>query len=163
MPRPALSTLDPRGARFASASSVVVLALALALGPQRGLVLAAVQTLIYAISAILGMRFNPYLSLFRSKVAPRLSTPNSYTSERPLQIAQGIGMLACVAGLLAGLLGASIGFYIFVGAAALAAGVHAALGVCVGCRAFDRVGELGVQADLTDGSARGRQHNLPVG
>jgi hypothetical protein len=141
-----------------------VLALALALGPQRGLVLAAVQTLVYAISAILGMRFNPYLSLFRAKVAPRLSTPTRLTSERPLQIAQGIGMLACVVGLLAGLLGASVGFYVFVGAATLAAAVHAATGLCVGCRVFDRVGELGGHADLTDASARRRrEHDVAVG
>ena len=49
--------IDPRGPRFGAAITTLVFAAALLLGPTNGLVLVALQALVFACGAILGLRF----------------------------------------------------------------------------------------------------------
>ncbi|MDQ1249213.1 MAG: hypothetical protein QG597_3587 [Actinomycetota bacterium] len=142
--------VDPRGLRFTAAISSVVLALAIVLGPPFGLVLLAAQTLVFAFGAVLGLQFQPYAVLFRTLVAPRLSAPAALEPEQPARFAQAMGMLISVIALLAGIVGASVVFYVFAGAALAAAFLNAAFNYCLGCDLFLRFGHISRHADLTE-------------
>jgi hypothetical protein len=153
--------VDPRGLRFAAALTSVVLGLAIVLGPPIGLVLLAVQTLIFAFGAVLGLPHQPYTVLYRSLVARQDPALNTLVPEQPARFAQALSMLVSVVALLAGIVGANPAFYLFAGAACAAAVVHAAFNYCLGCHLYQRFGHISRHADLTE--RRRSEQDVPVG
>ncbi|MEV7775981.1 DUF4395 domain-containing protein [Kitasatospora sp. NPDC086791] len=130
---PAAAVIDPRGPRFAAAVTTVVLAVSLVTGS--GPLLAA-QTLVFAVGALLGLRYSPYGLLYRAVLRPRLGPPEDVEDERPPRFAQAVGLGFGVLGTIGYLVGPVwLGIAACAGALA-AAFLNAAFGYCLGCELY---------------------------
>jgi hypothetical protein len=129
--------IDPRGPRFAATLTTVLLAVALVLAPSAATVtLLAVQAVVFAVGAFLGIQHTPYAWLFKTLVRPRLGRPAELEDAAPPRFAQAVGLgfaVVALAGYGAGvdLLGA-----VATGFALAAAFLNAAFGFCLGCEVY---------------------------
>ncbi len=129
--------IDPRGPRFTAAVTSVVLALVLAFAPATpALVLLALQALMFAHGAALGVQNTPLAAVFRRVVRPRLGAPSELEDPAPPRFAQAVGLVFAVVGLLGYLAGSELVGGIAVGLALAAALLNAAIGFCLGCEMF---------------------------
>lgn len=137
-PARAQCDIDPRGARFGAAITVVVLALVLILGPSSGLALGLLimQTIAFALGGLIGLNVHPYGFIFKTFVRPKLGPPKELEDPRPPQFAQLVGLLFALVGIVGVLSGLSIVFYVAVGFALAAAFLNAAFNFCLGCEMF---------------------------
>ncbi len=143
--------IDPRESRFIASITALVLGGAMLLGPSSGLILLAIQTLVFAFGAVLGLHFHPYAAIYRALVESRMKPSPRRESERPLRFGQALGMLISVIALLAGTIGLSSVFYVLTAVILVAALSHAVLNRCLGCIAYGMLlGGTVVTADLTD-------------
>ncbi|MFC0842658.1 DUF4395 domain-containing protein [Streptomyces noboritoensis] len=125
--------IDPRGPRFAAGLTTLVLLLVLA--TSSGVALVA-QAVVFALGAILGLRWSPYGWLYRRLVRPRLGPPQELEDERPPRFAQAVGLGFAVVGA-AGYLSGAAWLGIAASAAALAAAfLNAVFGYCLGCELY---------------------------
>jgi hypothetical protein len=128
--------VDPRGPRFAAALTTVVLALVLVFASTWvGVVLLALQIVVFAIGALAGPAASPYGDLFRRFVRPRLGPPGELEDVRPLRFAQQVGLGFSLVGLV-GLLVLPVLGVVAVACALGAAFLNAAFGLCLGCEAY---------------------------
>jgi hypothetical protein len=125
--------VDVRGPRFAAWVTSAVLAVVLLTG---NVALLAVQALVFATGAVLGMRRHPYGALFRVLVAPRLGPVREREPELPLRFAQSVGLAFSVVGVVGYSLGAPVLGAIATGLALAAALLNAATGFCLGCELY---------------------------
>jgi hypothetical protein len=128
--------LDPRGVRFAAVVTTLVLAIVLVTG-SGWLVLA--QAIVFALPALLGMRWSPYGALFRLAVRPRLGPPTETEDAAPVRFSQTVGLvftLVAAAGYLGGVTALGLVATAF---ALLAAFLNAAFGFCLGCEVYGLV------------------------
>ncbi|MER6126271.1 DUF4395 domain-containing protein, partial [Streptomyces sp. NPDC001795] len=109
--------LDPRGPRFAAVLTTLVLLLVLV--TSSGVLLAA-QAGVFALGAVLGLRWSPYGWLYLRLVRPRLGPPQELEDERPPRFAQAVGLGFAAVGA-AGYLSGATWLGIAASAAALAA------------------------------------------
>ncbi|MFC7326404.1 DUF4395 domain-containing protein [Marinactinospora rubrisoli] len=125
--------VDPRGQRFAAAITTVVLVAVLV---SASAWLLAVQTAVFAVGAVAGVRYSPYGLLYARFVRPRLAPPRELEDAAPPRFAQAVGLVFGLVGLIG---------YLFVGAwlgiaataaALLAAFLNAAFGFCLGCEMY---------------------------
>lgn len=130
--------IDPRGPRFGAIITTVVLGLVLIIGPGSWPLL-ALQTLVFAAGAILGLQYQPYGIAYRSFVQPRLGPPSATEDSRPPRFAQAVGLVFAIVGLLGALLGLDVLFYLAVGLAFFAAFLNAAFDFCLGCEVYLRL------------------------
>lgn len=119
-----------------------MLAIALALGTVWGVFPLAVHTLVLAWATVFGPRYQPYGWLYRRFVKPRLGEQVQAEDYRPLHLATAVSLVFAVIGLISGLLGISVVYYLVVGASLVFALIHAIRGVCLGCRLYDHATEL---------------------
>ncbi len=125
--------VDPRGQRFAALVTTVVLALVLITGS--GWLLAA-QAVVFAIGAVIGLKYAPYGLLFRWLIRPRIGPPAELEPAAPPRFAQAVGLvfsLIGVAGYAAGITALGI---VATAAALAAAFLNAAFGYCLGCQMY---------------------------
>jgi hypothetical protein len=125
-----MSYVDPRGPRFGAWVTTVVLALVLLTSSAW---LAAAQTLVFALGAVLGLGAAPYGVVFRRLVRPRLAPPARLEAELPPRFAQAVGAAfgaVATAGLATGLTAVGLGAAALARAAAF---LNAAFGLCLGC------------------------------
>jgi len=129
--RPTLTgQIDARGPRFGAAITTVVLALTLLSIPSPvSLVLLAVQTVVFALGALVGLHAQPYGVLFRTVVRPRLGAPTEFEDPAPPRFAQSVGLV----GLLTGITALA---YVAVAFALGAAFLNAAFNFCLGCEMY---------------------------
>jgi len=125
-----MSYVDPRGPRFAAWVTTAVLALVLL---THSAWLAAAQTLVFSLGAVLGLRWAPYGALYRALLARRLSPPDELEAELPPRFAQAVGagfLLVATVGYGTGvrLLGDVATAF-----ALAAAFLNAAFAFCLGC------------------------------
>ena len=125
--------IDVRGPRFAAWVTSAVLVAVLLTGSG---VLLAVQAVVFAIGALVGMRYAPYGVVFRSLVVPRLGPVREREPEAPLRFAQFVGLLFAVVGTAGYLLGAPTLGALATGFALVAALLNAAAGFCLGCEMY---------------------------
>ncbi len=125
--------IDVRGPRFAAWVTSAVLVAVLLTGSG---VLLAVQAVVFAIGAFVGMRYAPYGFVFRSLVAPRLGPVREREPEAPVRFAQFVGLLFAVVGTAGYLLGAPTLGAVATGFALVAALLNAAAGFCLGCEMY---------------------------
>lgn len=129
--------VDARGPRFAAAVTVVVLAATLLTIPSTlSLVLLSVQTVAFALGAIVGLHAQPYGVLFRRVVRPRLAAPTRFEDVAPPRFAQSVGLAFAVVGLIGLVTGATAVAYVAVGFALAAAFLNAAFDFCLGCEMY---------------------------
>ncbi len=139
MPSP---RIDPRGPRFAAAVTAILLAAALVLGPERGLVPLGVQLAAFAAGALLGVHRQPWGWAFRRFVRPRLAPPAELEDARPPRFAQAVGLGFAAVALAGALLGATPVFHVATGFALVAALLNAVFDFCLGCEVYLRVQRL---------------------
>ena len=131
------SQVDPRGQRFAAAVTVVVLAAVLLLAPGPiGIGLLAVQTLVFAIGAGLGVQRTPHALAFRTLIRPRIGAPTELEDAAPPRFAQAVGLAFAVVALGGFLAGAPVVGLVATGFALAAALLNAAFGFCLGCEMY---------------------------
>jgi len=129
--------IDPRGPRFGAAITTVVLAVILLTIPSTvAVVLLAIQTLVFALGAFVGLQAQPYGILYRKLVAPKLGKPSELEAVEPPQFAQLVGFLFAATGLIAILAGADLVATIAVGFALGAAFLNAVFNFCLGCEMY---------------------------
>jgi len=126
-------TVDPRGPRFGAWITTVVLAAVLVTGWWP---LLAAQAVVFALGAILGLRYAPYGVLYRYLVAPRLSPPTEREDAAPPRFAQAVGFVFAVVGVIGYTLGATALGAVATALALIAAFLNAAIGFCLGCEVY---------------------------
>jgi hypothetical protein len=133
----ASARVDPRGQQFAAAVTAVVLAavLLVAPGPVATGVL-AVQVVLFAIGAGLGVQRTPHAWLFKTFVRPRLGAPTELEDAAPPRFAQAVGLAFAVVGLVGFLAGATLLGLVATGFALAAALLNAVFGFCLGCELY---------------------------
>lgn len=125
--------VDPRGQRLAATLTSVVLAVVLLTGAGW---LLALQAVVFAAGALLGVQASPYGVLYRRLVRPRLGPPRELEDAAPPRFAQAVGLVFALLGLVGFAAGSSV---LALGATALAlvaAFLNAAFGYCLGCEMF---------------------------
>jgi len=129
--------VDPRGQQFAAAVTSVVLAVVLLSAPSPvAVALLAVQAVLFAIGAGLGVQSTPHALVFRSVVRPRLGPPRELEDATPPRFAQTVGLVFSVVGLVGFLAGATTVGLVATGFALVAALLNAVFGFCLGCELY---------------------------
>lgn len=132
-----MPSIDPRGPQFGAAVTTGVLAVVLATAPSTfAVVLLAVQAVLFATGALLGVSRTPYAWLFRTVVRPRLAAPGELEDAAPPRFAQTVGLGFAIVGLLGFLTGADLLGLVAVGFALAAALLNAAFRFCLGCEMY---------------------------
>lgn len=132
--------IDPRGTRFSAAITVLVLAAVILTAPSPlATVLLSIQTMVFAMGAILGPSAQPYGWLFGKLVRPRLSEPREMEDALPPQFAQAVGLAFGLAAVVSAMFAWTMGVWIFAGFALFAAALNAIFGFCLGCEVYLRV------------------------
>jgi Domain of unknown function (DUF4395) len=125
--------IDPRGPRLGAAVTTIVLAVVLVTG---SVWLLAVQALVFATGAALGLRYAPYGFAYRKLIRPRLGPPRELEPEAPPRFAQAVGLVFAIVGV-AGYAAGLTWLGMAATAAALAAAfLNAAFGFCLGCEMY---------------------------
>jgi hypothetical protein len=125
--------IDPRGPRVSALITTVVLAVVLV--TSSGWLLAA-QALVFAVGAILGLRYSPYGVLYRRLIRPRLGPPGELEPEAPPRFAQAVGLVFALAGVAGYATGLTVLGMAATAAALAAAFLNAAFGFCLGCEMY---------------------------
>lgn len=137
------SPVDPRGPRFSAWATSVVLAVVLVTGWWW---LLAVQSLIFAVSAFVSLRYNPWGQLYRSFVAPRLKPSSEREETPPLRFAQGVGFAFALIGTISYATGVPVVGIAATAVALAAAFLNAAFGLCLGCETYLLLRRFGLVA-----------------
>jgi hypothetical protein len=125
--------IDPRGPRFSAAITTVILAVVLV---TSSVWLLAVQAVVFAAGAVLGLRYSPYGLLYRWLVRPRLRPPAELEPEAPPRFSQGVGLVFAVVGLAGYAAGLTWLGAVATAFALVAAFLNAVFGFCLGCEMY---------------------------
>ena len=125
--------IDPRGPRFGALITMVMFAVVLITG---NLWVLAVQTVVFACGALLGLRYSPYGLIYRWLVRPRLGPPSELEAAAPPRFAQAVGLLIGIVGIIGyaaglrplGITAAALGL--------IAAVLNGVFGLCLGCELY---------------------------
>jgi hypothetical protein len=131
--------IDPRGPRFTAAITLVVFAVALLLSdaaPGAAAVITAVQALLFAIGAGLGVQRTPTGVLFRRLVRPRLAPPAGLEDPAPPRFAQAVGLVFAVVATLGFATDAVLLGQVAAALAFVAAFLNAVFAFCLGCELY---------------------------
>jgi hypothetical protein len=125
--------IDPRGPRFGALVTMVVFAAVLLTG---NVWLLTAQAVVFALGALLGLRYSPYGMVYRWLIRPRLGPPGELEVEAPPRFAQAVGLVISLIGIAGYATGVQP-----LGMAAAAAGLLAAVlngvfGLCLGCEMY---------------------------
>jgi hypothetical protein len=125
--------VDPRGPRLAAWITTVVIAVVLV---TQWWPLFAVQTVVFAIGAFVGLKYAPYSLIYRYLVAPRLRPATEREDAAPLRFAQGVGFVFGAVGTVAFATGLTTLGIVAAAFALAAAFLNAAFGFCLGCETY---------------------------
>jgi len=107
-------------------------------------VVTAIQTVLFAIGAGLGVQRTPHAWLFKKFVRPRLGAPDELEDPAPPRFAQGVGLAFVLVALVGFLVGATLVAQIALGLALVAAVLNAVFKFCLGCELYLLIRRLGV-------------------
>jgi hypothetical protein len=125
--------LDPRGPRFASAITSVVLVLVLVTGSGW---LALAQAIVFAAGAA-SIRYAAYAWIYQTFVARRLGPPPPEREpSEPVRFSQGVGFVFLAVGAAGYLAGAPTVGLVATALALTGAFLNAAFGLCLGCEVY---------------------------
>lgn len=125
--------VDPRGTRFAAALTSVVLAVGLVTASPWVL---GLQSVVFALGAVVGLHASPYARLYRRAVAPRLGPPAELEASAPPRFAQAVGLVFALVATLGFATGAVAVGTVATALALAAAFLNAAFGFCLGCEVY---------------------------
>ncbi len=151
--------VDPRGPRFNQAVVCAIVLVGFGAGVYATVPAVAV---ILALGVVFGPRYAPFIRLYSDLVRPRLGPPGYLEDPRPPRFASVLGtvfLLAATTALYSG--ESAIGWGLALVVAALA-GLAAASGVCIGCKAYValvrlRGGSMSARQDVAGGAERGAE------
>jgi hypothetical protein len=147
--------IDPRGTRFSATITVLVLAAVIATTPSpAATVMLSIQTMVFAMGAILGPGAQPYGWIFRRLVRPRLSAPKEMEDALPPQFAQAVGLGFALVALVSAMFAWTLGVWIFAGMALFAAALNAVFGFCLGCEIYLRLQRFIPEAAIPPGQRK---------
>jgi hypothetical protein len=98
--------------------------------------LLALQTVVFAIGAFIGLKVSPYGFLYRYLVAPRLGPTSEREDAAPLRFAQAVGFVFGLVGTIGFVTGLTALGVIATAFALLAAFLNGAFGFCLGCEMY---------------------------
>jgi hypothetical protein len=125
--------IDPRGPRFAAGLTGLLLVVALLTGSAWVL---AVQVVVFAIGAALGIQRSPYGYLFKTFIRPKLSPPAELEDPAPPRFSQVVGLIVTGIGLALAVAGVPAAVEVSAALAFVAAFLNAAFGYCLGCELY---------------------------
>jgi hypothetical protein len=125
--------VDPRGPRFSAVVTTVVLVVVLI---TQWWPLLAVQTVVFAIGAFIGLKPSPYGLIYRYLVAPRLGPATEREDAAPLRFAQAVGFVFALVGTIGFVTGVDVLGIVATALALFAAFLNAAFNFCLGCEMF---------------------------
>jgi hypothetical protein len=125
--------VDPRGPRFAAILTTIVLAVVLV---TQWWPLLAIQTVVFAIGAFVGLKPAPYSIVYRYLVAPRLGPTTEREDAAPLRFAQAVGFVFALVGAIGFAVGLTPLGIVATAFALFAAFLNAAFDFCLGCEMF---------------------------
>lgn len=125
--------VDPRGPRFAAILTTIVLAVVLV---TQWWPLLAIQTVVFAIGAFVGLKPAPYSIVYRTLVAPRLGPTDEREDAAPLRFAQAVGFVFALVGTIGFAVGIVPLGIVATAFALFAAFLNAAFNFCLGCEMF---------------------------
>lgn len=125
--------VDPRGPRFAAILTTIVLAVVLI---TQWWPLLAIQTVVFAIGAFVGLKPAPYSIVYRTLVAPRLGPTDEREDAAPLRFAQAVGFVFALVGTIGFALDVTPLGIVATAFALFAAFLNAAFDFCLGCEMF---------------------------
>jgi hypothetical protein len=125
--------VDPRGPRFAAILTTIVLAVVLI---TQWWPLLAIQTVVFAVGAFIGLKPAPYSILYRALVAPRLGPTDEREDAAPLRFAQAVGFVFALVGTIGFALDVAPLGIVATAFALFAAFLNAAFDFCLGCEMF---------------------------
>ncbi|MEY2673375.1 MAG: hypothetical protein RL228_1360 [Actinomycetota bacterium] len=129
--------LDVRGPRFGAVITTFVLAIAfLTQGTVLSTVLLVIQTIAFAIGALVGPHAQPYGLIFKNLVKPRLKPATKFEDPQPPRFAQAVGLGFAIVALLGLAIGSATVTTVAVGFALAAAFLNGAFGFCLGCEMY---------------------------
>ena len=129
--------IDVRGPRFGAAITTAVLAAALVLQGPAGVALVAWQAVVFAVSALFGLRFSPYGNVFRAiKHRVDLGPPPATEPEGPPRFAQTCGLIFTAAALVAFVAGAGTVGWVLTALVLALSTLLATTGICIGCELY---------------------------
>lgn len=147
--------IDPRGTRFSAVLTVLVLAAVIVTTPSPvATVLLSIQTMVFAMGAVLGPSMQPYGWIFRGLIRPRLSDPTELEDALPPQFAQAVGLGFAMCGLVSAMFSWTLGVWIFAGFALFAAALNAVFGFCLGCEIYLRIQRFLPEGAIPTGQRR---------
>jgi len=98
--------------------------------------LLAVQTVVFAIGAFIGLKPAPYSVLYRFLVAPRLGPTTEREDAAPLRFAQAVGFAFALVGTVGYASGLTVLGIVATAFALFAAFLNAAFNFCLGCEMY---------------------------
>ncbi|WP_329053988.1 DUF4395 domain-containing protein [Amycolatopsis sp. NBC_01488] len=125
--------VDPRGPRFAAILTTIVLAVVLV---TQWWPLLAIQTVVFAIGAFVGLKPAPYSIVYRTLVAPRLGPTDEREDAAPLRFAQAVGFVFAIVGTIGFAAGIAPLGIVATAFALFAAFLNAAFNFCLGCEMY---------------------------
>ena len=134
--------VDVRGPRFAAwVTSAVLIAAVLvaAFSASAAAAVLGIQAVVFAIGTVAGPQRSPYGRVYAALVAPRLGPVTEREPVPPLKLAQLVGLVFAVAGVIGFATGLVVFGQVAAGLALVAALLNAAFGICLGCRLYPGV------------------------
>jgi hypothetical protein len=128
--------IDPRGPRFNAAVTSVVLIATLATHGIVQIVLAAIQTGLFAWGAFAGIQHTPVATVFKTVVRPRLGSPKELEDAAGPRFSQLVGFVFLVGALIAFVAGGTVVGEILTAFALIAALLNAVFNFCLGCELY---------------------------
>jgi hypothetical protein len=98
--------------------------------------LLALQTVVFAIGAFIGLKPSPYGLIYRYLIAPRLSPATAREDAAPLRFAQAVGFGFGLVGTIGFVTGLTTLGIVATAFALLAAFLNGAFGFCLGCEMY---------------------------
>lgn len=130
-----VTTLDNRGVRFTAAMTSVILAIGLVTTSWRVM---AAQTVLFGLCAFIGLQLNPWGTLFRKAVRPRLAPMSEADREdvAPVRFSQGVGFAFALLATIGYAAGWTTFGLVANAFALIAALLNAVFGYCLGCQMY---------------------------
>ncbi|MEV6873869.1 DUF4395 domain-containing protein [Amycolatopsis sp. NPDC051128] len=125
--------VDPRGPRFAAILTTIVLAVVLV---TEWWPLLAIQTVVFAVGAFVGLKQMPYSIVYRYVLAPRLGPAGEREDAAPLRFAQAVGFVFALVGTFGFAVGIDALGIVATAFALFAAFLNATFGFCLGCEMY---------------------------
>ena len=129
--------IDPRGYRIGAGITAIIAIVGLILGSgTAGTIIFAALTAMFIPGATVGPQATLQSFLFKKFIRPRIGAPRETESFRPPRFAQLIGLICAILATVFGLLGVTVGFYVFAAFLLGASFLNSVFGFCLGCEIY---------------------------